>query len=100
MHVSSRHSCRDATAEHIKGKENNEKELYPEAISKLRRGFYVGHLVRNGVAQHILHFALQHFRSDKKSSDPAVLLLSDSLSSTTGPTVVRLKLHLNAVIAS
>lgn len=78
LHVSSRHSCRDATAEHIKGKEDSEKELYPEAISKLRRRFYVGHLVRNRVAQHILHFALQHFRTDIKSSDSAILLLSDT----------------------
>lgn len=78
LHVSLRHSCRDATAEHIKGKEKSEKELYPEAISKLMKGFYVGHLVRNRVAQHILLFAFQHFRTDRKSSDPAILLLRDT----------------------
>ena len=76
--VTLRHSCRDGTAERIKGKENSEEELYPEAISKLMKGFYVGHLVRNRVAQHILPFAFQHFRTDRKSSDPAVLLLSDT----------------------
>lgn len=78
LHASLRHSCRDAIAEHIKGKKNSEKELYPEAISKLMKRFYVGHLLRNEAAQHILPFAFQHFRTDRKSSDPAISLLKDT----------------------
>lgn len=75
LHVSLRHLCWDATAEHVKGKDNSEKERCPEAVSKLMKGFYVGHSVRNRIAQHVLPFASHHFRTDRKISDPVVLLL-------------------------
>lgn len=59
-------------------KGSSENELYPEAISRLMKGFYVGQLVRIKAAQHILPFAFQHFRTDRKCSDPAVLLSRDA----------------------
>lgn len=82
-------------------KGSSEKELYPEAISKLMKGFYVGQLARIKAAQHIPPFAFQHFGTDRKCSNLAVLLSRDTaFFPTTGPTVVHLKLLLSAVIAS